>query len=342
MKNIKYIFSMLLMMALGLGACSDDLSQPPVTLPEGGIGTGAWDSPMTAYQASLGSVNEAYGETVWVKGYIVGVVNTGVANVLKEETADFSVPAPVNTNILIAMTPNERNWENCVPVQLPSGDVRNALNLASNPGNQGKLVTIYGVTGLKYCSAYGVKSVSKFNWGEEGIEPDPLLDLPAGSKTIVEYNFLNGMNGFVFDQGNPATAGYETWKLDAKYGLKATGGVTGSSAIATDAMAISSEIDLAGFGTIRMNVHQAANFFQNTEGFDTSCKVLVREVGGNWEAQPIPIPLGGMLWTFFDSGYMDLDKYAGKKIQVAFQYTSTTQLSGTWEVDKLKIAGVRQ
>lgn len=40
------------------------------------------------------------------------------------------------------------------------------------------------------------------------------------------------------------------------------------------------------------------------------------------------------------TGQMDLSKYAGKKIQVAFHYTSDTK-AGTWEVKNLKINGFK-
>lgn len=33
MKNIKIILSMLVLMTLGLGACNDELAQPPVIIP---------------------------------------------------------------------------------------------------------------------------------------------------------------------------------------------------------------------------------------------------------------------------------------------------------------------
>lgn len=336
---------MLVLMALSLGSCNDDLSQPPVNLPEGGVGTGEWDNPMTAYQASLGSINEKLGDVVWVRGYIVGFVDTNIGSVLKDETAAFTVPATVKTNILIAMDPEERDWTKCVPVQLPSGDVRNALNLGDHPENQGKEVCIYGQTGSKYCSAYGVRSVSDYNWGTEGIEPDPNFVLPLGSKAIKDLNFLNNMQGFTFDQGNPSTAGFETWKLTEKYGLVATGGVAdpanNKKAVITDAMAVSEEIDLAGFGDIRMNIHSAANYFKTTETFNQMCQTLVRVAGETeWEALTLPIPPSGTSWTFSDSGYINLDKYAGKKIQLAFRYTSTEEISGTWEIDKMQIYGV--
>ena len=340
MKNIKIILSMLVLMTLGLGACNDELAQPPVIIPEGGIGTGAWDNPMTVYQVGLGSINEKLGSTVWVKGYIVGFVDTNIGNVLKDETAAFSVPATVKTNILIAATPDERDWTKCVPVQLPSGDVRNALNLGDHPDNQGKEVCLYGQTGSKYCSAYGVRSVSDFNWGAVGIEPDPNLVLPVGSRAIRDLNFMSGMQGFTFDQGNPSTEGFETWKLSDKYGFVATAGKSGS-AVTTDAIAVSEEIDLTVWGDIRMNIHSAANYFNNAETFNNMCQVLVREAGtAEWEAQTLPISPAGNSWTFSDSGYINLDKYAGKKIQIAFRYTSTESLSGTWEIDKMQIYGV--
>ena len=342
MKNIKVIFSMLVLMALGLGSCNDDLSQPPVTLPEGGVGTGEWNNPMTAYQASLGSINQTLGEVVWVRGYIVGFVDTNVGNVLKAESAAFTVPATVKTNILIAMDPKERDWTKCVPVQLPSGDVRNALNLGDHPENQGKEVCVYGETGSKYCSAYGVRSVSNFNWGENGVEPDPNMTLPYGAKAIKNLDFMAGMQDFTFDQGVAPAEGFETWTLNSKYGFVGSGRDANAKVnYNTDAMAISPEYDLAGFGDIRLNVHSAANYFTNTENFNQMCQVLVREAGATeWETLVFPIPLAGNSWTFTDSGYFNLDKYAGKKIQIAFRYSSTTSLNGTWEIDKMQIYGV--
>lgn len=160
---------MLVLMTLGLGACNDELAQPPVIIPEGGIGTGAWDNPMTVYQVGLGSVNNAF-ESCWVKGYIVGYVNIDVANVLKDETAVFTTPATVKTNILLAATADEKDWTKCIPVQLPSGPVRNALNVADHADNMGKEVCILGSTGSKYCSAYGLRSASAYKWGDKGDE----------------------------------------------------------------------------------------------------------------------------------------------------------------------------
>ncbi|MBD5194468.1 MAG: hypothetical protein HDS84_01585 [Bacteroidales bacterium] len=175
-KHILYYIFVSVACLLGATACSDDFSQPPVVLPEGGIGSGEWDNPMTAYQCLLGSLNSEI-EEPWVKGYIVGVVNTEVGNVLNERCAQFEAPFNVNTNLLIAMNPDETNWENCATVQLPSGAVRSALNLSDNPDNKGKLVTIKGTTGEKYCGAYGLRSASDYNWGDTGKKPVELTPI---------------------------------------------------------------------------------------------------------------------------------------------------------------------
>lgn len=157
----------MLLMAVGLCSCNGEYDQAPVTLPEGGIGTGAWNNPMTAYQALLGSVNDDIAEP-WVTGYIVGWIDTDVATVVKDASAKITVPATVKTNLLIASNPKETNWENMASVQLPSGAVRNALNLGDHPENLGVQVTIKGTTGSKYCGVYGVRSVSDYKFGPEG------------------------------------------------------------------------------------------------------------------------------------------------------------------------------
>lgn len=174
-KKLLYIMTILTAGVVGLTSCSEDYAQPPVTLPEGGIGTGAWDNPMTAYQALIGTVNPDR-EEVWVTGYIVGAINRTYASSIHEKSAQFEAPFATNNNILLASTPDERNWKNCVTVQiLSSTDARTDLNLVSHPENVGKLVTIKGTTGDKYLGAYSVKNVSIYKWGDQGIyEPEPV------------------------------------------------------------------------------------------------------------------------------------------------------------------------
>lgn len=239
-KTIKYMMTLLALLPLGLGSCSDDFSQPPVVLPEGGIGTGEWDDPMTAYQCRIGSVNKELPKP-WVTGYIVGVVNTAVGNVLNERCAQFEGPFAVNTNLLIALTPDVRDWSQCATVQLPSGSVRDALNLSSNPGNLGRQVSIRGTSGEKYCGVYGLRDADDYNWGATGNQPVELKPIEGPFWTSFEattnfdtyersgwsnYATAGGLSGWYirsFDGNNfitcsaykgTATGGpYENWLL---------------------------------------------------------------------------------------------------------------------------------
>jgi hypothetical protein len=91
------------------------------------------------------------GNKGWVKGYIVGIVNN---NKLVTEA-----PFTVNTNIAIAASKTETDFAKCIPVQLPSGDVRTGLNLKDNANLLGKEVILYGSLDT-YFSTAGIKSVT--------------------------------------------------------------------------------------------------------------------------------------------------------------------------------------
>ena len=190
------------MAVTGLSACTGDYAQPPVPVPPGGIesiGTGEWDNPMSVYQASLGAVNENLDEDPWVSGYIVGWIDVDVTNVMNELSTRFTVPATVATNMVMAATPDETDWSKCISVQLPSGPVRNALNLHDHPENLHAFVTIQGTTGSKYCSVYGVRSVSAYTWEKVGIEPAKPLPPAVFRKAS---SVVSGRNYVMVASGN--------------------------------------------------------------------------------------------------------------------------------------------
>lgn len=343
---------MLLLALVGLSSCDGELAQPPVNLPEGGIGNGTWDKPMTAYQAHLGSVNDALAN-VWVKGYIVGWIDIDVANVVKAETVRFTTPATVNTNILIAPTPDCRDWEQVVPVQLPSGAIRNALNLSSNPDVLGKMVCVQGTTGSKYCGAYGVRSVVKYKFGEEGIEgtDEPAGsgsgggDTPAGSVAI--YSALAPeadaiTDGWTYDNVNLASGLSYVWSWKDYNGAHYLNGsaYASGSAHAAESYAVSPVISLEGYTSVTATFLHAAKF-QTT--IKELCGFVVREEGAKtWTSVPIQTWPGTTSWEFVSAGTLDLSAFDGKKVQVAFKYGSSSSGADTWEIKSLKISGVKK
>lgn len=173
MKKLNIFLSALALCCLALTSCDNDKEMPPVAYPDGGsmetIGNGEWDSPFSVWQVLTG-VEMGDREGVWVTGYIVGYINTfdGDYAKLREKSAVFSADGAPNSNLLLAMTPDETNWERCIPVQLAYGTDGRDLSLGYNPEYLHRQVTVYGTTGDRYLSVYGVRNVNHYNWGPEG------------------------------------------------------------------------------------------------------------------------------------------------------------------------------
>lgn len=128
--------------------------------------------------------------TAWVSGYIVGWIDGKTL----AEGARFNGSSTVATNIIIADSPDETNIANCMPVQLPAGDVRAALNLMDNPGNYKKQVTLQGSL-EKYFGTAGLKSVSAYSIdGSATPDPQPAGEA-KGSGTLEDpYNSVAANN----------------------------------------------------------------------------------------------------------------------------------------------------
>ena len=147
------------------------------------------EEPEETVEMTVAEAIEAYSGTptpAAVKGYIVGWV----------EGQNYESGARFNNNvteengytdILLADTPDETDATKCIPVQLPSGNVRSKVNIKDNPGNYKKLVTLTGSI-EKYFGVPGLKSVTKALFeGEseetpgEGGDDNTGTDAPEGS-----------------------------------------------------------------------------------------------------------------------------------------------------------------
>ena len=117
---------------------------------EGSRGS-TYEDALTVSQA-LASIGK---EDVWVSGFIVG-------GDLTSANASFDPPFKSASNLLLGSRSSVSSRDNCIAVQLPSGDVRDALNLADHPEMLGRLVCIHGDIESSYYGLVGLKSVSDF------------------------------------------------------------------------------------------------------------------------------------------------------------------------------------
>lgn len=347
MKKIASYIGLLLLALIGLASCNGDYAQPPMVLPEGGIGNGNWDSPISVIQI-LGGKS---GRDVWVKGYIVGWIDTsgGTNNVCNETTCTFTVPATLQSNMLMAASPDEKDWTKCIPVQL-GGSVRTALNLQDHPENLGKLVCIKANVERYFGIDEALKNPTAYKWGDLGIEEDKPGtgdDPGTGGDTTLDQQIYassfadNNPSGFTFDQGELPSGISYVWSATSQYGLKATAFV-GGTRYQTEAWAVSPELDLTDMKDAAITFNWAGNFFNDQDTMKKMCSVAVREGSGAWKDITVSVWPSGSSWNFEKNASASLRDYCGKKVQVGFRYSSTSSVCGTLEVDHVVVKGAKK
>ncbi|MDE6207129.1 MAG: choice-of-anchor J domain-containing protein [Muribaculaceae bacterium] len=312
----------------------------PVTPPAGDFpdGDGQKDTPYNVAQIiafNPSSTTDAVQSGVWVKGYIVGSMPTGGSSTLLSNT-NFSTADAATTNLVLGPTATCTDASQCIGVQLPAS-MRDALALANKPENLGKVLAIKGDI-MKYCGGPGVKNLTENVFdGSGSTTPDQPVTPPDGD---VVYSALGASEaalttGWTFD----AVSGDNPWSWRSYNGNNYLNGsaFVNNAAQAADAYAVSPVIDLTAVAAPTMSFDHAAKF-QTT--LRSLCGVAVRLEGASqWISLAIPTWPAADSWTFVNSGSIDLSAYAGKKIQIAFHYGSTTSGADTWEIQNLKVYG---
>jgi hypothetical protein len=287
--------------------------------PTPGAGTGTFEDPYNVLKA----ISNTSSNPVWVKGYIVGVYETGGTDFVPSFTAPFTT----ETNILIADSPTETSIGNCVPVQLPAGEIRTTLNLAQNATNQCKEVMVLG-TLESYFSMPGVKNLSGYWFNGNGI-------IPATGFFTEEFN--NGVGAFTAVN----VLGEQVW-VGQTYdgGCVTMSGFVNPNRFANEDWLISPALDLTGKTGVKMIFREAMNFAGN---INEEAKVFVSlnytgsgdPNDADWTELTGFTRSPGNSWSFVDTSPIDLSAYDGKTIYVGFKYISTTSVAGTWEISRM-------
>lgn len=332
MKKINILLSGLLLCGLGLSSCDYDQEMPPVTYPEDGnieeIGTGAWNDPYYVWQVLAGvqmeEINYSY---AWVHGYVVGYIDTSKGAKLNGTTATFS-KGSIASNILLAATPDEKDWTKCIPVQLEWGSDSRDLSLSANGGaSLGKEVCIYGLTGNKYRTVYGVRNCDAYTYGSVGY---PIASL--------ENTYLkDGFGKFTMEYAIELPSGLPyLWKWDDGYGAVATGRNSDSGIrYATDSYLVSPFITVQPDQILTFD--QAINYLSGNPREDF-VEVCVRESEeGEWVVAEVDLWPAGNSWDFVRGCEVDLTEYKGRPIQIGFHYKSTTAVAPNWEIKNMYV-----
>lgn len=161
-------------------------------------------------------------------------------------------------------------------------------------------------------------------------------DVPTGD-VLLNSAFSAGQDDWTID--NVTMDGIEyVWAHDATYACMKASAYVGGASHASDSYLISPVVDLTGATDAKLTFDHALNKFNSLDMAKTQCTLVIREEGlASWTALTIPDYGTAASWTFLPAGEVSLAAYTGKKIQIAFHYTSTADASGTWEVKNVLI-----
>ena len=317
---------------------ADEFHIEGVIIDDGKIpdGTGTADAPYNVEQVIAknpqGGADNPDEKDVWVAGYIVGWADMSSVYYINAETARFSVPATLATNILLAPTADVTDYTKCIGIQLPSGDVRKALNLMDNPGNLGRGVKIFGNI-AKYSGVPGLRTASQYAWlGDDPTPPGPTVD------ALYKEAFSNTQGDFIINNVNLPSGLQYVWSATEKYGMKASA-FANSTSYASESWLISPVFNLANATDVTLDFEQANNKYGSASDIPVQSSLWVSVNGGNWSQLTVPTYGTNADWNFVNSGDIDLSAYAGKKISIGFKYTSTAAAAGTWEVKNFELKG---
>lgn len=167
--------------------------------------------------------------------------------------------------------------------------------------------------------------------------------------TVTDPNILfsweMGPDG-VFTYEKVATSEWNVWSYDSKYGLKGTGfDSTNKVTYACDEVAVSPVIELPATGGITLDFMNAFNNYKINKNMikvaDFPGKyafLVVREEGATeWTRIGEPTAPESFSWTYYANEPVNLAAYKGKKVQFGFEYVSTEECAGTWEVKNIVV-----
>lgn len=297
---------------------------------------GTKEKPYTVANVQAG----ATGTGVWVKGYIVGWID---GKTLADGAKFNADGVTVSSNVMLADAADAATTAKIIPVQLPSGEIRKAVNLQDNPANykkevllKGNLVAYFGVPGLKEVSA-AVIDGKEYPMGG-GDQPsgdvvtsldenfDASTDIPAGwfqkqaagDKAWYVRNFNE--NNYITMSGFKGTAPFDQWLLSPAIDM---------DKVSDKTLTFDTQVNGYGATTTTLKVYIVT---------DPANLATATELKATFATAPAAGADGKTKYSeWVKSGNVDLAKYKGK-VYIAFRHQASKDANyATWCVDNVKL-----
>ena len=296
----------------------------------GGNGSGSESDPFNVTGAQSNQNNQS----AWVKGYIVGgIIDDNNTTSAIDGPEDVIFGANVRpTAVLIANSKTETDYTKCVVVNLPSGAIRNAVNLKDNPTNLGKELTVQGVL-RTYFGIAGVRDLTAHKLAGGTTEPPTDAILNETLLTQASFDKFTAVS----------VSGEQVWNFSAQYGAMMPGFANNASHTNEDWF-ISPAMNLTGKSNVTLTFDHARGP-AGSMNVSTSNYTLWISTGytsgapstATWVQLAIPTH-GTTAWTFIPSGNIQIpaDKLSANT-RFAFKYVCNSTESATWEIKNVLV-----
>ncbi len=146
---------------------------------------------------------------------------------------------------------------------------------------------------------------------------------------LLNIDFTQGQGEWTITDVQKDTLSF-VWQQTANYGMKASAYTT--AAHETESWLVSPDIDLTVAESAVLTINHAMN-----KGNNSTLAVMATTNGSDWNEVKLSQWPAGNNWNFLEAT-ADLSAYAGKHIQLAFKYASSTSNCPTWEIKSVVIA----
>lgn len=157
-------------------------------------------------------------------------------------------------------------------------------------------------------------------------------DAPANA--IFFESFATSIGNFTIDDVKVPSEMSCVWEHSSQYKCMKGTAYDNSSNYESESWLISPEVSLEGYQEAFLTFEHAGGYFGTPSDEAT---LWVAEKDGEWEHFTIDEENYPTNWSFIPAGNWDMTQYAGKKIKIAFKYSSTSTKAGTWEIRNVSL-----
>ncbi|MBB3696597.1 hypothetical protein KMW28_23810 [Flammeovirga yaeyamensis] len=276
---------------------------------------------------TVAEAQKAQGQkSTWIKGYIIGTING-----MSLDDFNLGLTDVTHTNFVIADSKDETDPQNGMPIQLPAGFIRDAINVKDHGDLMGTMIWLKGDL-EPYFSAPGLKQTDAYSFDGEKIEEEETPDLPD----FVEGKGLDILGTELTNTSIDFTTWNEARSSAFWYAANGNAYVNAYNKEAVTSWMISKEkVDFTQYSPAYLNVKEKLSFFTSTD----DVKVMISaDYSGTGDPK-------AATWSVLNStneraqGDLTSQFEASGEAYIAFVYNGTGDNVMSWNIYTVEVSG---